>query len=336
MSNNNPNKALITAFSGQQQTLTIPKLYAQALGDINKALFLNQVIFWSSKTKREDGFFYKTYEDWYEEILLTKRKLAPIIKYLKKIQLIETKVKKIGGDPTLHYKANMENIYEFITKHLSKPTPPLDSSNDDPSEPANSVVSNKMSLSKVTKCHFPINNRRILTEEKRLNICEVGTSLDLQTPEDKGLCEIEISPVCLVPTISPIPTIPLTPKTLTPKPRATNTNTNNTKIALAVVLEIFGYWQEVMNHPKARFDNQRRKDIERGFGLGFSVQEMKLAILGCSRTPHNIGVNTSKKRYDSLNLIFRDADHIERFMATGEESSEGNSCSTDFMRIFSK
>lgn len=167
MSNNNPNKALIAAFSGQQQTLTIPKLYAQALGDINKALFLNQVIFWSSKTKRANGFFYKTYGDWCEEILLTQYQIHKITRALKKIQLISTSLRKVQGAPVLHYKANMENIYDFIAKYLSKPTSSVDSSNDHSSEPLISLDYEETSFSIIKKLHFPLYTDDRLTEEKQ-------------------------------------------------------------------------------------------------------------------------------------------------------------------------
>ncbi len=38
------------------------------------------------------------------------------------------------------------------------------------------------------------------------------------------------------------------------------------------------------------------------------------AIIGCSLTPFNMGDNPRGQRYDGLNIIFKDADNIDRFI----------------------
>jgi hypothetical protein len=52
---------------------------------------------------------------------------------------------------------------------------------------------------------------------------------------------------------------------------------------------------------------------------GYTVEQLKLAVDGCARTPHNMGENDQRQRYDDLELICRDGAHVERFMrnATG-------------------
>ncbi len=78
--------------------------------------------------------------------------------------------------------------------------------------------------------------------------------------------------------------------------------------------EIFNHWLSVMNHPRAKLDNKRRRRIAQALKLGFSVAELKQAIDGCSMTPHNMGKNEGNQIYDDISLIFRDAEHIERFI----------------------
>ncbi|MGK5003692.1 hypothetical protein [Janthinobacterium sp. LB2P70] len=46
------------------------------------------------------------------------------------------------------------------------------------------------------------------------------------------------------------------------------------------------------------------------YGLG----KISKAIRGCSKTPHNMGQNDAKTKYNGLGLILRDADHIDRFI----------------------
>ena len=82
--------------------------------------------------------------------------------------------------------------------------------------------------------------------------------------------------------------------------------------------EVFAHWQHVMNHPHAKLDTKRRKVITQALGLGYTADNLKLAIDGCSKTPFNAGQNDRGQRYDSINLIFRDADHIDQFIANAK------------------
>ena len=45
-----------------------------------------------------------------------------------------------------------------------------------------------------------------------------------------------------------------------------------------------------------------------------TIVDLNKAILGCSRTPWNMGDNERGTLYDSIALIFRNAPNIERFM----------------------
>jgi hypothetical protein len=82
----------------------------------------------------------------------------------------------------------------------------------------------------------------------------------------------------------------------------------------AKALEIFQYWREVMQHPRAKLDNKRRYKIIQALNLGYQVQDLKQAIDGCKKTPFNMGQNDRGQRYDDIELILRDATHIDRFI----------------------
>ena len=81
------------------------------------------------------------------------------------------------------------------------------------------------------------------------------------------------------------------------------------------VAEVFTFWQETMRHPRARLDDQRRKIIFGKLRAGYSVEDLKQAIVGCSITPHNCGENDRGQRYDGLHVILRSS-NIDRFIAT--------------------
>ena len=96
------------------------------------------------------------------------------------------------------------------------------------------------------------------------------------------------------------------------------------------VQDIFEYWQRVMNHPKAKLDKKRKRIIKAALDLKYSTVDLKLAIDGCFNSPYHMGKNDNKQIYDDINLIFRDAEHIERFInySKNEQLTNGNMIST--------
>lgn len=103
-------------FSGEQQIITVPKIYVSITGDYQTAILLNRIIFWSDRTKGMDGYFHKTYDEWEKELLLSKYQVSRCVKALKKLGLVETKTKKANGSPTIHYKINMETLVSLVSK----------------------------------------------------------------------------------------------------------------------------------------------------------------------------------------------------------------------------
>ncbi len=81
-----------------------------------------------------------------------------------------------------------------------------------------------------------------------------------------------------------------------------------------LLLKIFSHWQTTMNHPQAKLDKIRLRCIREALEMGYDVAELCQAIDGCARTPHNIGQNEKGERYDSIQVIFKSADQIDRFI----------------------
>ena len=98
--------------------------------------------------------------------------------------------------------------------------------------------------------------------------------------------------------------------------------------------EVFKHWQATMNHLRAKLDKKRRNRLQEALKLGYTVEELKKAIDGCALTPFNLGHNERGQRYDDLELILRDASHIDRFIANADNppsSSNQGGSSTAFM-----
>jgi len=67
-------------------------------------------------------------------------------------------------------------------------------------------------------------------------------------------------------------------------------------------------------------DNARSKIIRARLGDGYSVEDLCLAIDGCAASAFHMGENDTGQRYDSLCLILRDADHVDKFVRAGEHA----------------
>jgi AraC-like DNA-binding protein len=78
--------------------------------------------------------------------------------------------------------------------------------------------------------------------------------------------------------------------------------------------QIFDFWKTTFNHHHSIFDAKRKKIIKTAISLGFTPDQLKQAIVGCSKTPHNIGRNETGTVYDGIHIIFKDSGQIERFM----------------------
>ena len=87
---------------------------------------------------------------------------------------------------------------------------------------------------------------------------------------------------------------------------------------------IFDYWRLTMNSPRSAFDDNRKRLIKKSL-KHYSPQELCKAILGCSKSPFHMGQNDRKTKYNGLDLIFRNADKIDKFI----ELAEGNSVSNN-------
>ena len=78
------------------------------------------------------------------------------------------------------------------------------------------------------------------------------------------------------------------------------------------VHEVFTRYQHY--HPQAVLGAKRRTLIQRRLDDGYTVEQLHAAIDGCHRSEFHSGDNPRGKKYQSLELILRDEDHVEQFI----------------------
>ena len=112
MSNFDSIKALITQMAGSDKYITVNSTFVHFMGELEGGVFLSQLIYWSDKGSRTDGWFYKKDKDWETELGIKRRAIERNIKTLKERGILSVKVMKDhSGVPTKHYRIN-DNVLQ--------------------------------------------------------------------------------------------------------------------------------------------------------------------------------------------------------------------------------
>lgn len=82
-------------------------------------------------------------------------------------------------------------------------------------------------------------------------------------------------------------------------------------VARGAVERVFKHWQTMHNHPRAQLDEKRRKLIRRALKT-YLESDLCQAISGYLNSAFHGGNNTDGAKYDSIELMLRDAEHIDR------------------------
>lgn len=101
-----------------------------------------------------------------------------------------------------------------------------------------------------------------------------------------------------------------------------------TEAMAKITYRIFEHWKTTMKHPRSVLDSKRRRLISLRLRDGYTEADLCQAITGCSLTPHNMGQNDRSERYDSIELILRNAGQIDRFMGNATNPNIGKANGT--------
>jgi len=82
---------------------------------------------------------------------------------------------------------------------------------------------------------------------------------------------------------------------------------------------VFECWKETMKRPKAKLDLNRTKAINARLADGYSVDDLCVAVHGCAESEFHMGANDRNTTYNQIELICRDAQHVDRFIAIAQD-----------------
>jgi hypothetical protein len=192
---------LIKTFAGQANTLTIPAPYIGYTRSLECALLLSQCIYWSDRTRDPEGWFYKSYLEWEEEIHLAEYKVRKYSRQLQSMGVLELKIKKVNGAPTQHFRIHSEKFAESFLHFLQNGNlkdSRMESSNFKESNLQNSQVLNLENLqipSISTKpTTDPTHNKSVRASEDSASPSEpasITPPVESQVPVNSTLVEAE-------------------------------------------------------------------------------------------------------------------------------------------------
>lgn len=91
---------------------------ARIVGSVKAAIFLSQLLYWTGKEKRSDGFIWKTRAEMEEETALSRGEQEGARKKLKALGVLEEK--RAGIPAKLHYRINVARLTQLIDEYYSK------------------------------------------------------------------------------------------------------------------------------------------------------------------------------------------------------------------------
>lgn len=87
------------------------------------------------------------------------------------------------------------------------------------------------------------------------------------------------------------------------------------------IAQVFNFWRDLLSNSRSRLDDKRRKAIRERLRDGYTVEDLHLACLGCKASGFHNGENDRRRRYVSIELICRDADHVDQFIELAERAA---------------
>ena len=116
---------------------------AELGGSVNAGLMLSQALYWAKRTKADNGWFWKTAEEWQEETYLTRTEQATARKQLKRLSCWQEELR--GVPAKLYYRIDFDELDKLLSqsKSLGILQPSFqDSSKLDSRNPENKIAGN--------------------------------------------------------------------------------------------------------------------------------------------------------------------------------------------------
>ena len=82
---------------------------------------------------------------------------------------------------------------------------------------------------------------------------------------------------------------------------------------------VFDFWKAIAGHERSQLGDVRRNAIRKALKMGYSVDDLRLAIVGCRVSNFHQGENKTGTAFDDIELICRNETKIDFFLKLGEK-----------------
>jgi len=90
------------------RSISYKKVYKEACSSLHGGILISQLMYWWSRETTKENTVYKTNDEMMKELGFTEREMKTAKTSIKKVNWIEIFIKKINGNPTTHYKINLD------------------------------------------------------------------------------------------------------------------------------------------------------------------------------------------------------------------------------------
>jgi hypothetical protein len=112
----------------QDRPIAYHPILAKALGGVKQAVFVSQLLYWTGKGKRADGFIWKTQEEWTDETGLSAYEQRTARKHLVKSGVLQEKLKSVPA--RLYYRLNTDVLQARVAEYHEQVMEDLHNKND--------------------------------------------------------------------------------------------------------------------------------------------------------------------------------------------------------------
>lgn len=110
---------VLAQLSGTHSVIATQRVYIEFAGDLQGGVLLSQLIYWSSRKTSKDGWFYKTYADWQEEIYLPEKTVRRYSDAFEKRGFLRSEVRRNSQNLNIkHYRIDWEVLAEQMQNHF--------------------------------------------------------------------------------------------------------------------------------------------------------------------------------------------------------------------------
>ena len=95
--------------------IAVHRILVKLTKSIPAGILLGQCLYWHMRTKHEDGWFYKTKEDWEDEITLTRGELDRARLILRNLNIL--KEKRCGMPSRMWYRIDLDELQEKLSDY---------------------------------------------------------------------------------------------------------------------------------------------------------------------------------------------------------------------------